>query len=135
MHEWALAEAIVSSVLKAARDAGASRVRAVEIAVGELQGLDEEAIRFALRELSKNTLLQDAVWNFYRVEAGFRCRVCGAEWGLAGAGGGLGPDEAEAVHFLPEVIHAFMRCPSCGSPDFEITRGRGIWVERVEATR
>jgi Zn finger protein HypA/HybF involved in hydrogenase expression len=38
----------------------------------------------------------------------------------------------EAIHFIPELSHAFVRCPECGSPDFIILAGRGITLERVE---
>ena len=135
MHEWALARAVLLSVLRAAGDAGASRLKSVEVAVGELQDLDEEAMRLALDELSRNTPAESASWEFRRIGARFRCRACGAEWGMGHAKKLLGSDEAEAVHFLPEAVHAFIRCSACGSPDFEILEGRGVWVERIKALR
>ena len=42
-----------------------------------------------------------------------------------------GANEREAIHFVPESAHAFLRCPACKSPDFEISKGRGVWVERI----
>jgi hydrogenase nickel incorporation protein HypA/HybF len=41
--------------------------------------------------------------------------------------------EAEAVHFIPELAHAFLQCPSCGSPDFEMLAGRGVSIGSIEA--
>ncbi|MEM4169637.1 MAG: hydrogenase maturation nickel metallochaperone HypA, partial [Thermoproteota archaeon] len=38
----------------------------------------------------------------------------------------------EAIHFLPEVSHAYVKCPNCGSPDFEVTGGRGVWIESIK---
>ncbi len=60
--------------------------------------------------------------------------------GTEGAGEGgerkeLGENEQEAIHFVPEAAHAFIRCPACGSPDFEISKGRGVWVERITGMR
>ncbi|MEM2878651.1 MAG: hydrogenase nickel incorporation protein HypA [Candidatus Hadarchaeales archaeon] len=132
MHEWALARAVVSTVIKVAAEAGASGVKSVEVAVGELQELDENAMLLAIGELSRKTILEGAKWKFAKVEAAFRCRRCGEEWKMDRKK--LDPDEAEAIHFIPEVAHAFIRCPSCGGPDFEITGGRGIWVERIEVS-
>ena len=40
-------------------------------------------------------------------------------------------DDLEAIHLLPETIHVYGRCPSCGSPDFEVVRGRGVSIGSV----
>jgi hydrogenase nickel incorporation protein HypA/HybF len=44
---------------------------------------------------------------------------------------GLDPDMRESIHFLPEAGHAFIRCPSCGSPDYAVTSGRGVYIESI----
>ena len=44
-------------------------------------------------------------------------------------------DAAEAIHFVPELAHAFMRCPDCGSPDFEVAAGRGVAISGIEGER
>ena len=38
----------------------------------------------------------------------------------------------EAIHFLPEAAHAFVRCPSCGSPDFAVSKGRGVSIKSID---
>lgn len=63
----------------------------------------------------------------------FQCRVCSHKWELDRIG--LDEDTAEAIHFLPEVAHVYMRCPRCESPDFQIVEGRGIWLESVRGAR
>ena len=40
--------------------------------------------------------------------------------------------EREAIHFLPESAHAYLRCPGCGGPDFVLAAGRGVSIEAVE---
>ena len=47
----------------------------------------------------------------------------------------LNEEAREAVHFVPEIAHTFMKCPRCGSPDFEIVTGRGIWIESIKGVK
>ena len=42
-----------------------------------------------------------------------KCRVCGYEWSFDV--GRLSEDVREALHFIPEVIHSYTKCPRCGS--------------------
>jgi len=56
------------------------------------------------------------------------CRVCGESWDPKG----VKDDEKESIHFIPEVAHAYLRCPKCKSPDFKIVQGRGVYVKKVE---
>ncbi|MCR6622962.1 MAG: hydrogenase/urease maturation nickel metallochaperone HypA, partial [archaeon YNP-LCB-024-027] len=62
-------------------------------------------------------------------EAEMMCRKCGYKWKFRSEG--LSEDVKEAIHFIPEVAHTFMRCPKCGSPDFEVISGRGVWIESI----
>lgn len=130
MHEWALAEAVVSSVMEYARSRRASRVRQVVVSLGELQAIDEEILRFALDELRKNTPIPIDDFVLESEEAVFRCRACGYEWRLREVGE-LGEEVREFIHFVPEVVHTYLRCPRCGSPDFEVVRGRGVRIKEV----
>lgn len=134
MHEWALAEAVIVGIMKEAEQHGISRVAKATIKIGELQQIDLEIFRFALevyRESSGADLPGDAL--VIEIEkSSLRCRVCGKDWGFDDGAASLKADESEAIHFLPEVAHTYMRCPHCGSPDFEITKGRGVWIERIE---
>ena len=65
-------------------------------------------------------------FKFKKEKAVFKCKRCGEEWEFGTEG--LGDDEKESMHFLPETVHAFVKCPKCGSPDFIIKKGRGVWV-------
>ena len=66
-------------------------------------------------------------------EAIFRCRVWGKAWDFGETE--LSEDEYEAVHFAPEVAHAYIRCPSCKSPDFEVIQGRGVLIQTIKGKR
>ena len=130
MHEWALAEAVVMSVVEFARSRGASRVKRVVVSLGELQAIDKEILRFALGELKGSAPIPIDEFVLEEEEAVFRCRACGFEWRLRDVGE-LGEEVREYIHFVPEVVHTYLRCPRCGSPDFEVVRGRGVRIKEV----
>ncbi|TEU07589.1 hydrogenase nickel insertion protein HypA, partial [Candidatus Bathyarchaeota archaeon] len=51
MHEWALAEAVVSTTLKIAEEKGLKEIIELKIKIGELQQIDQEIFEFALSQL------------------------------------------------------------------------------------
>lgn len=63
-----------------------------------------------------------------------RCRPCGAEYGPE-VGAEADAHGAEAIHFVPELAHSYLRCPRCQSPDFDILEGRGVTIGRIEGER
>ena len=131
MHEWALAEAVVATVEKIRGENGGRPVLAVRLRFGELQSICVEAFREGLAASLAGLPYGPEVFEFGTEPAAFRCRACGHGWPLAGVPG-IGEQEREAVHFLPESAHAYLRCPACGSPDFELAAGRGVSIEAVE---
>jgi hydrogenase nickel incorporation protein HypA/HybF len=42
---------------------------------------------------------------------------------------------SEAIHFVPEMAHVYIKCPSCGSPDFEVVEGRGVWLQSIKGVK
>ena len=132
MHEWALAEAVVSAASKIAGERGLGKITLVKIRVGELQQIDLEVFKFALSQIAER-ILPEASFEISVEKAEFRCRVCGRTWRFRGEE--LDPEVREAIHVIPEVAHAFLRCPRCGSPDFEVVRGRGVWIESIVGER
>jgi hydrogenase nickel incorporation protein HypA/HybF len=136
MHEFALADAVARAALRAARDAGMSRVERVTVKIGELQDIRTDLFVFSLTEVlpGVDPALAGVVFDIVEEPVRFGCRACGAEFGREDAGDRSDPDAAEAIHLVPELSHAFLRCPQCGGPDFEILAGRGVTLERVEGT-
>jgi hydrogenase nickel incorporation protein HypA/HybF len=131
MHEWALAEAVVATVEKIRRENDGRPVLRVRLRFGELQNVDLEAFREGLAAALAGLPYGAAAFHFLYEPAAFRCRACGRLWPLADSPG-IGPEEREAIHFLPESAHVYLRCPGCGSPDFELAAGRGVLIEAVE---
>ncbi|MGQ9530769.1 MAG: hydrogenase nickel incorporation protein HypA [Candidatus Bathycorpusculaceae bacterium] len=132
MHEWALAEAIITTASQIAEREGLSEVIEVKIKVGELQQVESEILEFALSQL-KTEKLKKATFQIETIKAKLKCRVCGNQWFFSRKN--LDEKTAEAIHFVPEIAHTYVKCPKCGSPDFEILEGRGIWLESIRGVK
>ncbi|MHC5024248.1 MAG: hydrogenase nickel incorporation protein HypA [Planctomycetota bacterium] len=136
MHEYALAESVVKAAIDAAENDGHASITRIDVRIGELQRIDKEVFAFALSEVipANEARIAGVEVNLEIEPARFRCRPCGREFTLAETGGPLGHDQAEAIHFVPELAHAFLACPACDSPDFEVAAGRGVSIENMEAS-
>jgi len=132
MHEWALAEAVIATAQQIAEKEKLKEIKDVNIKVGELQQVEKEILLFALSQL-KPPSFKNTKFHLTKAKATLKCRACGNTWVFSKRK--LSPDEAEAIHFVPEVAHTYIKCPKCGSPDFEIVNGRGIWLENIKGLR
>jgi hydrogenase nickel incorporation protein HypA/HybF len=132
MHEWALAEAILTSAKQVAEQENLKEVTEVTIKVGELQQVEPPILRFALTQM-KSDIFKNAKFHILKAKSTLKCRVCSTLWEFNFRK--LDKATAEAIHFVPEVAHSFIKCPKCGSPDFEIVSGRGVWIESVKGVK
>ena len=132
MHEWALAEAVITAAQQIAEKEKLKEVKEVTVKVGELQQVERDILQFALAQL-KPASFKNAKFRIIKAKTELRCRVCGHTWLFRKQK--LDESTAEAIHFVPEVAHAYIKCPKCGSPDFEIAKGRGVWLENVKGVR
>jgi hydrogenase nickel incorporation protein HypA/HybF len=132
MHEWALAEAVIAATLEVAEREGMKQVTEVKIKIGELQQIERDIFDFALAQL-KLARFENAKFYVETERAKLKCRACGHGWLFSK--NKLDKDSAEAIHFVPEVAHAYIKCPKCGSPDFEIIEGRGVWLESIKGVK
>ncbi|MCX5798372.1 MAG: hydrogenase nickel incorporation protein HypA [Proteobacteria bacterium] len=134
MHEWALAESVIVTAVDEIKNNKLKNISRIQVKVGELQQIDLGIFRFALENILKSYALGMDIENII-VETDksvLKCKVCGAEWSFSETLNRLQDDETEAIHFIPEVAHIYMRCPSCKSPDFDIIKGRGVWIDSIE---
>jgi len=122
----------VSAASQIAEKEGLKEVTEIVIKLGELQQIEPALFSFALSQL-KTAILRNTKFRIEKDLAELKCRVCGRKWTSATAG--LDEETKETIHFIPEVAHTYIRCPECGSPDFEIERGRGVWIESVKGVR
>ena len=134
MHELALADAVITTALDAARKKGMTRILRIDVRVGELQRIETELFEFALKQVLPKTepRLTGTEITLAIEPARFRCRACSRAFTLDDTSGPAGERQAEAIHFIPELAHAYLRCPDCHSPDFEVTEGRGVSIQAIE---
>ena len=132
MHEWALAEAILASAKQIAEKENLKEVREVAIKVGDLQQVEPPILRFALNQM-KPDVFKKAKFRILKAKSTLKCRNCSATWQFNFRK--LDKGAAEAIHFVPEVAHTYIKCPKCRSPDFEIVSGRGVWLEDIKGVR
>lgn len=129
VHEWALGESIVLYV----KSLGYRVVDRLTVKVGALQSIDREILSFAIKEIAREAGVEMREVTIVETPPLLRCRSCGLEWRLRLEE--LSEDVREAVHFVPEAIYAYVRCPRCGGVDFEIVSGRGLEEVVVEGSK
>ncbi|MGB9074788.1 MAG: hydrogenase maturation nickel metallochaperone HypA [Terriglobales bacterium] len=102
MHEMGIANSILDGVAAEARRRPGSRPVKVGVRIGELAGLDPDALRFAFEALTVETPLAGLELDIeYRAPRG-RCRECAREF---------------------EVRNFELLCPACGSRNAEVISG------------
>ncbi len=143
MHEWSLADAVVRSLLRFMASEGLDSIEEVEITWGEILELDTDIFERAFHELSRGTPLEGAKLVLREEKAHFRCNSCGAEWDFKTADEMLSREfeimeeptgvRENPLHFLPDLARTLLRCPRCGSRDFDLIDGKDLRVSRVVA--
>ena len=135
MHELALADAVVKAALRSAEDSGMDHILRIVVTIGELQQIEKDLFEFSLTNVLpiQDSRLSGVEFDVQEELVRFECRTCRHEYG--GADIDVEDQDAiEAIHFIPELSHAYARCPECGSPDFEIIAGRGITLASIEGS-
>lgn len=136
MHEWALAESILTAALEAAEKQKLKKITEIKILLGELQQIEQDIFQFALDEITKNEeKLKNVKIKIEEEESKLKCRNCGNTWSFSDMKKKLNEDVSEAIHFVPEVAFVHTRCPKCKSPDFEITAGRGVSITQIKGKK
>ncbi len=137
MHEWALAESIVMAAVETAQKENLKTITEVTVHIGELQQIEKEIFLFALNELAKSQKpkIKNDAFHLKTEKGTLTCKTCGHTWKYSDMKKKLNETESESIHFIPEVVFVHARCPSCGSPDFEITKGRGVTLTSIKGVR
>ena len=134
MHEWALAESVVIAALEAAKKEKLKKITEIKVSIGELQQIERDIFKFALNEILKEKGKKIKI-TFKTEKSTLKCNICGKSWSFDDMKNKLNKDEAESIHFIPEVAFVHTRCPKCGSPDFEITAGRGVSITSIKGKK
>jgi hydrogenase nickel incorporation protein HypA/HybF len=110
VHEASLMSNLLAIVERAAADEGGGPVRVVHMKIGELAGVNPDAMRFAFDCMSPGTVAEGGTLEIERVPLAIRCKGCGAT---------AHPDDLVFV------------CASCGFSDIEILSGREMQVDYI----
>lgn len=108
MHEMSLAESIVQIVDEHADAQGIGQVQAVTLEIGELAGVEVEALRFCFSAVTRATRLADAELHIVSAPGSGWCLAC---------------SEAVAISEL------FAACPRCGSHQVQANGGTQMRVK------
>ena len=137
MHEWALAESILTAALEAADKEKLKKITEIKINIGELQQIEQDIFEFSLNEIirAQGGKLKGVKIKIETEKSNLKCKNCEHTWNFSDMKKKLNEDESEAIHFIPEVAFVHTRCPKCGSPDFEITTGRGVSITSIKGKK
>lgn len=137
MHEWALAESILTAALEAAEKEKLKKITEIKISIGELQQMEQDIFEFSINEIIKiqDEKLKDVKIKIETEKSTLKCKNCENTWKFTDMKKKLNEAESEAIHFIPEVAFVHTRCPKCGSPDFEITTGRGVSITSIKGEK
>ncbi len=110
MHEMSIAEGILDIALDYAARNDARQVLCISLLLGEMAGVECDALEFCFAAVKKGTIAEEAVLKIRRIPLTGRCTGCGKE------------DEISGYNFI---------CPVCGEA-LEIVSGREMRVEYLE---
>jgi hydrogenase nickel incorporation protein HypA/HybF len=111
MHEMSLAEGVVQIVEQTARANGGGRVSLVCLEIGQLAGVEIDALRLCFDAASRAGPAQGARLEIERPEGRAWCMPCGMSVALPRLG---------------------EPCPHCGSYQLQVTGGTELRVREIE---
>ena len=111
MHEMSIAASVLDAVRTEARRRGGARVTKVGLKIGELAGIDPEALRFCFEALTQDSDLAPLAFDLQFCPRANRCKGCERVFA------------AEDYNF---------HCPGCGSADTELAAGNELEFSYLE---
>lgn len=111
MHEFAIANSIVEAARTEAGLRPGMRVAKVGVRIGDLAGLDPDALAFCFEALVKETDLEPVVLEIERRPQKQRCSSCGNEF---------------------TVVDYVITCPACGEGSTEFVSGNELELAYLE---
>ncbi|MFQ6057307.1 MAG: hydrogenase maturation nickel metallochaperone HypA [Anaerolineae bacterium] len=111
MHEFAVTQGVLATVLEHAEKAKARRVTQINLVIGDMTGIIDDSVQFYFDVLSEGTIAQGATLSFQRIPTQMRCHHCGRI-------------------FTPQDLD--WHCPDCGQLSFEVVAGKEFYVDSIE---
>lgn len=111
MHEMSLAEGVLQLIEDSSKKEHFSRVKTVWLEIGELAGVEVEAMRFCFDAVVRDSIAHEAKLVVIETPGQAWCLHC-----------------AEVVH----VQALFDACPKCGSHQVQVTGGNEMRVKELD---
>ncbi len=111
MHEMSLAEGVLQVIEDAARAQEFSRVTAVWLEIGQLSGVEVEAMKFCFDAVVRDSLAEGARLEIIATPGSGWCMQCSKS--------------------VP-MTEVFGECPDCGSHQMQVTGGTEMRVKELE---
>lgn len=109
MHEFAIAESLVTAVVE---KTGEQRVTSVRLSLGRLAGVVADALTFSFELATLGTTLEGATLEIDEQSARALCRDCGTTF----------------------TVDDFIVLCECGGADVEVVGGRELQIMSVEVS-
>ena len=111
MHEMSLAEGVLQLIEDAAARDGFRRVRTVWLEIGQLAGVEVEAMRFCFDAVVRGSVAEGAQLEIASAPGSGWCMSCMQEVAMA---------------------EALAACPVCGGFELKVSGGTGMRVKELE---
>lgn len=111
MRERDAIQSILTKALLKARESSATGIKSLQLAIGEIAELDQNAIQKHWEELSQGTLAERAQLHFRSINAEVQCMACFQKY---------------------RPLNGNIHCPYCGSYGAKILSGEEFYLESIE---
>ncbi|BBL70171.1 hydrogenase maturation nickel metallochaperone HypA [Methylogaea oryzae] len=111
MHELSLCQGILDTLETESRKQNFHRVRSVQLEIGALSGVDEEALRFGWEAVSPATLAAGSVLDIVRIPGSAWCFDC-----------------QDTV----QVEQYYDPCPRCQGHKLQVNGGEQLKIKQLE---
>ena len=111
MHEMSIVSGVLDAVTQSAKEAGAEKVLAITLRIGDMTEVIDEALSFAFEALTEGTMCEGAKLDVIKVAPRSLCFECGEEF------------DHDRFHRV---------CPQCGSYETHLLQGRELSIESIE---
>lgn len=111
MHEMSLCEGVLQVLQDQASSVGFNRVKTVWLEIGDLAGVDAEAMRFGFDVVVKGSVADGAALEIINLPGRAWCMTCGHE---------------------VRVSQRFDPCPDCGGYQLQVTGGDELRIKELE---
>jgi len=128
MHEFALANELLSLVVESARQHQLSRINSVRIGLGPIAAINQSIFQELFEELSEQSGLGRVRVDFRKLPLRLKCAFCGETSEISVPARGF-----RDIYHNPLGAPVPSRCPRCGSSEISFPEATAVVLEEIEA--